>query len=201
MLLLRKVCLVACAYMVGVFSMDLSSAKQEILESLLLHHTPVKAAQLAKELDKEFRPIQMHLLGLVKIGYAESPQKGHYLISEKGKKTLCLPEITKEKATTILGKTEHDKAFHFYAGIGKPLNVYANDLLEFCDKVNQVLLDSVEFHLNRGDFEAWFKSLGDAELAKIISLLKGKNMTAEEMRSRTRELVENRCVVLSKIVG
>jgi hypothetical protein len=186
--------------LVGVVWMDLSSAKCEIMEALLLHDKPVKAAQLAKEIGNEFRAVQMHLIGLAKMGYAESSVKGQYLISANGKKTLGLPEITKEKALTILASTPLTKAFHFYAGIGKPLNVYAHDLSEFCDKLSKVTVDSIEFHLCRGDFEAWFKFLGDLELAKKAALLKEKKMGGEELRVKLRELSEDRCLALSHIV-
>lgn len=180
--------------------MDLSPGKREILEVLLLHDKPVKAAQLAKETEKKFRAVQMHLIGLAKMGYTDSPQKGQYLISANGKRALDLPETTREKALTILAQRPPEKAFHFYDGIGKPLNSYAHDLHEFCDKVRQVKVESFEFHLNRGDFEAWFKSLGDAELAKKTSLLKKLKMKGEEARGKLRELVEDRYLELSKIV-
>ena len=181
--------------------MDLSPAKCEILEALLLHDKPVKAAQIASEMGKPFPAVQMHLIGLTKMGFADSAQKGTYLISTNGKKALGLPEVTKEKAFEILAQTPRERAFHFYAGIGKPLNVYAHDLLEFCDKVNQVKAESIVFHLSRGDFEAWFKGLGDLELAKKTSLLKERKMTAEELRVKLRELAGDRCLALSKLVG
>jgi hypothetical protein len=181
--------------------MDLSPIKREVLEALLLHDKSVKAAQLAKEMGKEFPATQMHLIGLVRMGYAESPQKGAYVISEKGKKALDLPEVTKEKALAILAQTPSEKAFHFYTGIGKPLNVHAHDLLEFCDRLNQVNSESFDFHLNRGDFEAWFQSLGDAELVKKTVLLKKKKNNPEELRDEIRKLAEGRCLELAKIVG
>jgi hypothetical protein len=135
------------------------------------------------------------------MGYAASPQKGHYVITENGKKALDLPQVTKENALSILAQTPHDKAFHFYVEVGKPLNLYAHNLLEFCDKIGKVNVDSIKFHLNRGDFEAWFKALGDLELAKRTELLKSKKLSGEELRERIREIVENRCMVLSKMVG
>ena len=181
--------------------MDLSSVKHEILEALLLHEKPAKAAQIAKETGKEQPAVQMHLIGLVKMGYAESPQKGQYIISENGKKALGLPELTKENAFSILAQTPRERAFHFYVGIGKPLNIYAHDLLEFCDRVSKVNADSIKFHVERGDFESWFTALGDLELAKRTSLLKNKKLSGEELRQRIREIVENRCIILSKIVG
>jgi hypothetical protein len=188
-------------YKVGVPQMDLSPVKREILEALLMHDKPVKAAQVAKETAKDPKVAQMHLIGLTRMGYANSPEKGSYVITEEGKKALGLPEVTKEKALSILAQTPREKAFHFYAGIGKPLNLYAYDLLEFCDKIAKVSVDPVEFHVNRGDFEAWFVCLGDAELAKKTALLKEKKVVGEELRRRLREIVEERCLVLSKKVG
>jgi hypothetical protein len=181
--------------------MDLSQIKREILEALLLYEKPVKAVQVAKETGKEFPAVQMHLIGLVKMGYAESPQKGHYVISGNGKKVLGLPEVAKENALTILAQTPRDKAFHFYVAIGKPLNLYAHDLLDFCSKIGNVNADSIEFHMDRGDFEAWFKALGDLELAKKTALLKERKLLGEELRQRFRETLENRCIALSKLTG
>ncbi len=181
--------------------MDLSPVKREILEALLLHDKPVKAAQVAKETGKDPKAVQMHLIGLTRTGHAVSPEKGSYIITQKGKATLGLPEITKEKALSILAQTPPEKAFHFYAGIGKPLNLYAYNLLEFCDKITKVGVEPVEFHVNRGDFEAWFMSLGDAELAKKTALLKEKKVAGDELRRRLREIVEERCLELSKMGG
>jgi DNA-binding transcriptional ArsR family regulator len=136
--------------------MDLSQVKREILEALLLHQKPVKAAQVAEETKKERPAVQMHLIGLTKAGYTTSPVKGLYIISEAGKNALGVNEINKDKASAILAHRSADKAFHFYGGIGKPLNLYAHNLPEFCDKITKVSLESLEFHLSREDFEAWF---------------------------------------------
>lgn len=180
--------------------MDLSPVKQEVLEALLLLDQPLKAAQVAKEIGKDQRAVMMHLLGLIRLGYAQSPEKGAYVITEKGKAALGLPEITREKALAILTPTPQDKAFHFYVGIGKPLNLFAHDLLEFCEKMNGVNVESVEFHSQRGDFENWFAALGDVELALKASLLK-KKAAGDVLREKLSSTVENRCVALSKMVG
>jgi hypothetical protein len=174
--------------------MDLSSDKREVLEFLLLYTKPVKGAELAKEMGKEFPRTQMHLIGLAKMELAQTPQKGQYLISEAGKEALGLPKTTQEEAKAILMQMTPEKTFHFYAGIDQPLNVLAHSLSEFCNKLGQVGEDSLEFHLNRGDFEAWFKSLGDVELAKKVQLIKEK-----QLRSKFRGLVEARCTVLSEL--
>ncbi len=181
--------------------MSLSPAKFEILEALLLYEKPVKAAEVAKELEKERKVVQMHLIGLVKLSLANSPAKGEYLISEKGKSMLSLPEIDKDSSVSILSRRPHDKAFHFYAGMGKPLHVYAYDMKDFCSKIPVVSSESVGFHVERGDFEAWFKMLGDLELAKKTAVLKNRKLTAEQLRLKLLELVESRCTRLSEKAG
>ena len=181
--------------------MDLSLAKLKVLETLLLYDEPVKAAQIAKELGTDQKAVQMHLIGLVRIGYAETPKKGQYVISENGKRSLGIPEVTKEKALTILAQNPHEKAFHFYVEVGKPLSVYASDLLDFCDKLGKVSLESVEFHFARGDFEAWFRFLGDEELSKKMELLKRKKTISEELRTKIRQVTENRCLLLARRTG
>ena len=179
--------------------MSLSPIKREILETMLLNDKPAKAAQIAKETGKEFPSVMMHLIGLTRMGYANSPEKGQYVITEKGKKALGIPEINKENASAIQAHTPRDKAFHFYAGIGKPLNLYAHSLQDFCDTILKVNVDTIEFHVNRGDFEAWFAGLGDVELAKKTALLKEKKMAGEELHRKLHEIIENRCTVLAKL--
>ena len=181
--------------------MSLSPVKQEILETMLLNEKPMKAIEIASESKKEFPPTMMHLLGLTKMGYVSSPEKGLYVITERGKSALGVPEITKEKATAILSYAAHDKAFNFYVTVGKPLNLHAHNLRDFANKLDKADLASVEFHLQRGDFEAWFKMLGDEELAKKIALLKKKNAVGEDMRKQLRGIVEQRYLNLAKLAG
>ena len=179
--------------------MSLSSVKKEILETMLLYEKPVRAVEIAKETKKEFPPVMMHLLGLARMGYVDSPEKGLYVITDKGKEALGSPQITKEKATAILAYAPHDKAFSFYVDIGKPLNVHAHNLRDFANKIEKIDLASVEFHTKRGDFEAWFTGLGDAELAKKIALLKQKNVAGEDLRMQLHEIVKQRYIALAKL--
>jgi hypothetical protein len=57
--------------------MSLSPIKREILETMLLNDKPAKAAQIAKDNGKEFPSVMMHLIGLTRMGYAGSPEKGN----------------------------------------------------------------------------------------------------------------------------
>jgi predicted transcriptional regulator len=179
--------------------MSLSPVKRKILENMLLNDKAEKATQIAKETGKEFPSAMMHIIGLTRMGYAKSPEKAHYMITEKGKKALGISEISKENAKTITSRTPHEKEFHFYAGLNKPLNLYAHSLQDFSDKIQKINTDSLEFHVNRGDFEAWFTCIGDEELAKKMALLKEKKLSGEELRSKLHSLAENRRIALSAI--
>ena len=179
--------------------MSLSPVKIEILETMLLNEKPLKATEIAKEAKEKFPPVMMHLLGLVRMGYVSSPEKGLYVITGDGKKALGLPEIDKEKATAILAYSPHDKTFNFYVEIGKPLNLHAHNLRDFANKLQKADITSIEFHTKRGDFEAWITGLGDVELAKKIGLLKQRNIAEENLRKILREIIQQRYEALAKL--
>jgi len=181
--------------------MSLSPIKQEILETMLLNWKPLKAIEIAKEAKREYQPVNMHLLGLIKMGYVNLPEKGLFAITEKGKRALGIPEITKEKAAAIIAYLPHDKAFNFYVTVGKPLNIHAHSLRDFANKLNRADIISIEFHMQRGDFENWFRSLGDEELAKKTSLLKKKNVVGENLRKQLHGNAEQRYLELAQLSG
>lgn len=181
--------------------MSLSPIKQEILETMLLEDEPQKAADIAKEAHREFQPVMMHLLGLIRMGYVSSPSKGLYIITAQGKKALGIPEITKEKATQILAYAPHDKSFNFYKSVDNPLGVHAHNLRDFTVKIDKVEIASLEFHIKRGDFEAWFKSLGDEELVKKMALLKQRCLTGEHLREHLHEAVDKHFRELAVLAG
>jgi hypothetical protein len=181
--------------------MSLSPIKKEILESMLLTDKPQRATDIAKDAKKEFQPVMMHLLGLQKMGYVSSPEKGLYRITTAGKKALGIPEITKEKAAAILAYAPHDKAFHFYATVGKPLSLHAHNLRDFATKIDKADPISIDFHLKRGDFENWFKGLGDEELVKKTALLKKRNLTDNQTREQFHGIVDKRYHELAELSG
>jgi hypothetical protein len=178
--------------------MSISPVKRLVLETMWLIDRPAKASEIAKEAGLGFPPVMMHVLGLMKMGHVEMPEKGIYVITESGKKVLGLPDINREKAAEILAYLPMEKSFHFYADVGKPLNIHAASLGDFCDKIQKVNVSSVEFHINRGDFEAWFAGLGDAELARKTLLIREEKIAGEDLRKKLQEIVKNRCDLLSK---
>jgi len=181
--------------------LSLSTIKQEILESMFLCDKPMKATGIAKDAKKEFQPVMMHLLGLQKMGYVKSPEKGLYIITAQGKRALGVSPVTEEKANQILAYTPHDRAFHFYATVGQPLSMHAHNLRDFTSKINSADPLSLEFHTKRGDFQAWFKGLGDEELAKKMVLLAKRNLQGEELQKMLFCIVDARYRELAKLTG
>jgi hypothetical protein len=143
----------------------------------------------------------MHIIGLTKMDFAKCPEKGFYVITEKGRKSLGIVEVDRGKASEILAYQPAEKAFHFYADVGKPLNTFAASLGDFCDKIRSIDVSAVEFHVHRGDFEAWFTGLGDAELARKMLLVREQKMFGEELRKKLCEVVWKRIEELAKIRG
>ena len=86
-----------------------------------------------------------------------------------------------------------EKAFYFFTSIGNYTGVSALSLKEFMDKVNEVDVKSLEFHLNRGDFEKWVNDvLQDAELAGDMRRLQRLNLVGETLRNQLSLTVSRR---------
>jgi Family of unknown function (DUF5752) len=74
-------------------------------------------------------------------------------------------------------------------------------LSEFADVVKSIDPSSVMFHVEHGDFESWFKMLGDKSLANQVAALRGKNISADELRAKVSSIVGTRVDRLRKIAG
>jgi len=179
--------------------MGLVEVKMKILEKLWEEGQPMKSKEVAQKMGLGIAAITMHLLGLKKTGHVLTPQHGYYAITDLGKEAIGLPKIDKVHATKILSHLPADKAFHFYTGMHEYLRVHANSLSDFCDKVEKVNVKSVEFHVSRRDFENWFKSLGDMELAKRMSVIHSMNLHGEDLRKKVCEAVKLRLEELKRL--
>jgi hypothetical protein len=157
--------------------------------------------EIAKQTKREFNPVMMHLLGLVRMGNVSSPEKGLYVLTDRGKSVLGIPKISKEKACSILAYAPHEKAFNFYSSIDKPLNIHAHSLRDFANKIVKVDYAAIQFHMQRGDFEAWIRGVGDEELAKKIGLLRKRNVVGEDLRNQLHDMVEQRYLDLANLSG
>jgi len=86
-----------------------------------------------------------------------------------------------------------EKAFYFFTSIGNYTGISAASLKEFMEKINEVDIKSLEFHINRGDFEKWISEvLEDNELAWEVKRLQKLNLTNEALRNQLYATVSRR---------
>lgn len=83
-----------------------------------------------------------------------------------------------------------EKAFYFFTSIGNYTGVSASSLKEFVEKINEVNVKSLEFHLYRGDFEKWVTEvLQDEELSEELRKLQKLNLNGEPLRNQLYKTV------------
>lgn len=79
-----------------------------------------------------------------------------------------LPLIRNRKAANTLRVLSPETAFHFACPTG-PIGYTAYSLDQFCDLVQSVPLDSLRYHMSKGDIPRWISDvLGDPLLAEEI---------------------------------
>ena len=83
------------------------------------------------------------------------------------------------------------ESFHFYEAIGKPTGQNASNLTEFLETVKSVKTESLQFHLERKDFQNWIeKTLGDTTLARRIAVTSTKH--EGNIRAKIQSTLEKR---------
>ena len=86
-----------------------------------------------------------------------------------------------------------EKAFYFFTSIGNYTGVSAASLKEFVERINEVNVESLEFHLYRGDFEKWMAEvLQDTELAGEIRRVQKLSLTGNSLRDQLSFTVSRR---------
>jgi alpha-amylase len=102
-------------------------------------------------------------------------------------------ESSEFKHRRILRRVPWEKGFKFFYGFAMPTGLSANSLEEFYEAVKGVNINSIVFHLERGDFERWILNvIGDRELADRIANLRSAKMDTEEKRKALLDLIGNR---------
>jgi hypothetical protein len=113
------------------------------------------------------------LKALAQDGFVTKTKHG-YAMAEKGKLAL-----------TALSLLPEENSFYFYAGIEQPLNVRARSVREFYDAVKSVAAESLEFHMERGDFENWLQtSVKDDVLAGEFASLRKEDLKGDMLRKQ-----------------
>jgi hypothetical protein len=87
----------------------------------------------------------------------------------------------------ILRRVPYEEGFRFSRGFGDYTGDVATSLEDFVDMLQTVDLKSVEFHMERGDFENWVRVVfANEELAQIIhrrSIFVGENLRKELVKA------------------
>jgi len=92
----------------------------------------------------------------------------------------------------------YEKGFHFYKAPGSFTGETATSLDAFEKKIQVVPAGSVNFHLQRGDFQKWIEdTLGDDELAKRVSLIK-LTLPVDDLRKELLAIVQTRLTQLKR---
>jgi len=93
----------------------------------------------------------------------------------------------------VLRSVLREEAFYFFTSIGNYTGQSAASLDEFLQKIKEVNIKSLEFHLYREDFEKWIaQTLGDAKLAEDIKGLRNMKVVGNALRDRLYFLVSRR---------
>jgi len=96
-------------------------------------------------------------------------------------------------SSRILRSVLREEAFYFFTSIGNYTGQSAASLDEFLQRIKEVNIKSLEFHLYREDFEKWIdQTLGDAKLAEDIKGLRNMKVVGNALRDRLYFLVSRR---------
>ncbi len=104
----------------------------------------------------------------------------------------------KEGTEKVLRILPREKAFYFFTSIGNYTGMSALSLKEFAERISEVNVKSLEFHLYRGDFEKWIDEvLEDADLAGEVRKLQKSNLKGDALCSQMYTTVSKRLKVLT----
>jgi hypothetical protein len=110
--------------------------------------------------------------------------------------------VDSEYASKILRTVAREKAFYFFTSIGNYTGLSASSLKEFMERINEVNVKSLDFHLHRGDFEKWISEvLQDEELAMEIRKLQKFNFAGDILRNQLYMTVSRRFKRLTGQLG
>ncbi|HVP22555.1 MAG TPA: hypothetical protein VMS77_01430 [Conexivisphaerales archaeon] len=112
---------------------------------------------------------------------------------------MARKNVRSAESTNSLRTVPPERAFRFYREVGQPLDATSKSLDEFAAIVESVDPASIKFHIERGDFESWFRMLGDRLLADQVAALRGKDISPGELRGTLSSTVKARVDRLHRI--
>ena len=102
----------------------------------------------------------------------------------------------------FLRRLPPERAFSFFHKFAGPTGLVAHSLEEFHSVMKTVSIDSIRFHLERGDFERWLgQVVGDEELAEEFRQLSEEELPDGELRKRVLDLLHRRIEELKNMDG
>ena len=163
-----------------------------------------------EELEKTIRLMEMHLTK-IEVDYAAGELGEERYLKERNILTsgiellkerlehmkrlageASLETAPEERAETILREVPAERAFYFYTDYGKYTGTYARSLEEFAETLEKISVESIRFHLRRGDFQVWIRDLGDPELAETLDRIDEPNLNDRELREEVARRVRER---------
>jgi hypothetical protein len=103
--------------------------------------------------------------------------------------------VLPERAKKIVSSVPLNKCFFFYTGVGpdKFTKLSACSLSEFREKVKDVDVKALEFHVSRGDVQKWVKEvLGDEDLSEEFERVRRLKLGGELLRNRILQVIDSR---------
>ena len=83
-----------------------------------------------------------------------------------------------------------DNPFYFNSDVGKFTGLTATTIGDLADELERVEVRSIEFHLEKGDFERWIRNIFQVDtLAERISDLRGHGLQGEVLRKEFISIV------------
>lgn len=157
----------------------LKEEQLKVLKTMVEATSRMDINMLAKNVNLTANQTTQLIQELAKEGYLQRSERG-YSVAEKGKAVL--------KAFTPVPK---EMGFHFYFGIDQPSEFTAESLEQFYRVAKLISVESIEFHLCRGDFGNWFKEvLKDPELAGEFERFKAADVKGEELRKELLKTID-----------
>lgn len=104
--------------------------------------------------------------------------------------------VTTKRGRASVGRyrsVPENKSFHFYFKENGPSGLMARSLQDFYEVIEEIDVSSLEYHIQRSDFENWIRDvLHDEKLASNIAKLKKEGVPRKALRERLSQLVEQR---------
>ena len=106
--------------------------------------------------------------------------------------------ISKDEAKRVLRDVPPDKAFYFYRRVDNPILFHASSLGDFVSMLKVLEDESLDFHCARGDFENWFRMLGDEELGRRVAEVWGRGLRGPDLKAVLLKVVRARVLQLAR---